>query len=40
VIGRDYPLIQGILLVVAISILLCNLIVDQVYRRLDPRVVV
>lgn len=38
VIGRDYPLIQGILLVVAVSILLCNLMVDQVYKRLDPRV--
>jgi len=40
VVGRDYPLIQGILLVVAISILLCNLIVDHIYRRLDPRVTV
>lgn len=40
VIGRDYPLIQGILLVVAISILVCNLAVDLIYRRLDPRVVV
>jgi len=37
VVGRDYPLIQGILLVVAVSILLCNLIVDRVYARLDPR---
>jgi peptide/nickel transport system permease protein len=40
VISRDYPLIQGILLVVAVSILLCNLIVDQMYKRLDPRVAV
>lgn len=40
VIGRDYPLIQGILLVVAISILICNLAVDLIYRRIDPRVVV
>ena len=39
VIGRDYPLIQGILLVIAISILVCNLAVDLIYRRLDPRVV-
>lgn len=38
VIGRDYPLIQGVLLVIAVSILVCNLIVDQVYKRLDPRV--
>ncbi|NMB78367.1 MAG: ABC transporter permease [Methanomicrobiales archaeon] len=38
VVGRDYPLIQGILLVVAISILLCNLLVDRIYEQLDPRV--
>lgn len=40
VIGRDYPLIQGILLVIAISILVCNLLVDKIYGKLDPRVVV
>lgn len=40
VIGRDYPLIQGILLVIALSILLCNLIVDRIYSRLDPRVII
>ena len=38
VVGRDYPLIQGILLVVAVSVLLCNLVVDRVYQHLDPRV--
>ncbi len=38
VVARDYPLIQGILLVVAVSILLCNLIVDRIYQKLDPRV--
>jgi len=40
VIGRDYPLIQGILLVIAVSILLCNLLVDKIYGKLDPRVVI
>ncbi len=40
VIGRDYPLIQGILLVIAVSILVCNLLVDKIYGKLDPRVVV
>jgi peptide/nickel transport system permease protein len=40
VIGRDYPLIQGILLVIAFSILICNLLVDKVYGKLDPRVVI
>ena len=39
VIARDYPLIQGILLVSSVSILVCNLAVDLIYRRLDPRVV-
>lgn len=37
VVCRDYPLIQGILLVVTLSILFCNLIVDRIYQRLDPR---
>lgn len=40
VIGRDYPLIQGILLVIAVSILICNLLVDKIYGKLDPRVVI
>ena len=40
VVGRDYPLIQGILLVIAVSILICNLLVDKVYGKLDPRVVI
>ncbi|MFI5383652.1 MAG: ABC transporter permease [Methanosarcina thermophila] len=38
VICRDYPLIQGILLVTAVSILVCNLLVDKIYGKLDPRV--
>ncbi|MFA7562314.1 MAG: ABC transporter permease [Methanoculleus sp.] len=38
VVARDYPLIQGILLVVAISVLLCNLMADRIYLKLDPRV--
>jgi peptide/nickel transport system permease protein len=36
--ARDYPLIQGILLLVTITVLTANLIVDLLYRRLDPRV--
>lgn len=40
VIVRDYPLIQGILLVIAVSILICNLLVDKIYEKLDPRVVI
>ena len=36
--ARDYPLIQGIMLLVTITVLTANLIVDLLYRRLDPRV--
>ena len=37
VIARDYPLIQGIMLVMAVSILTVNYLVDIIYQRLDPR---
>ncbi len=37
VIARDYPLIQGIMLVMAFSILTVNYLVEIVYERLDPR---
>lgn len=40
VVCRDYPLIQGILLVIAVSILICNLLVDKIYSKLDPRVTI
>jgi peptide/nickel transport system permease protein len=36
--ARDYPLIQGILLLVTITVLTANLFVDRIYQRLDPRV--
>ncbi len=35
---RDYPLIQGILLLVTVTVLTANLLVDLLYKRLDPRV--
>jgi len=35
---RDFPLIQGIVLVVATSYVLVNLVVDILYAFLDPRV--
>jgi len=38
VLSRDYPLIQGTLLVVAALFLLINLIVDLLYTYFDPRV--
>lgn len=38
IIQRDYPLLQGAFLVVAVSVILANLIADLVYGYLDPRV--
>ena len=35
---HDYPLIQGIFLVVTILVLLANFTSDLVYKKLDPRV--
>ncbi len=37
VIARDYPLIQGIMLVMAVSILTVNYLVEIIYERMDPR---
>jgi len=35
---RDYPLIQGIVFVLALLVLAATLIVDIAYRILDPRI--
>ncbi|HQZ33124.1 MAG TPA: ABC transporter permease [Ilumatobacteraceae bacterium] len=36
--GRDYVVVQGIVVVVAASYVIVNVIIDAVYGRLDPRV--
>ena len=36
--SRDYPLLQGIFLILAVSVVFANLIADIVYGFLDPRV--
>lgn len=36
--GRDYTLLQGIFLMVTISVVVANLIADLLYSRLDPRI--
>lgn len=36
--SRDYPLIQGCVLVIAIATLLVNAATDALYARLDPRI--
>jgi peptide/nickel transport system permease protein len=38
ILNRDYPVIQGIVLVVVVIYLIINLLVDISYRLLDPRV--
>ncbi|BDG33646.1 ABC transporter permease [Parageobacillus thermoglucosidasius] len=35
--SRDYPLIQGMVLIIALLVVLVNLIVDLTYRWLDPK---
>jgi peptide/nickel transport system permease protein len=35
---RDYPLIQGITMLLALVVLLSNIVVDLVYAWIDPRV--
>ncbi|SHK22152.1 ABC transporter permease [Paramaledivibacter caminithermalis] len=34
---RDYPLIQGIFLIMAVMVIIMNLTADIVYKKLDPR---
>ncbi|RBP85900.1 peptide/nickel transport system permease protein [Cytobacillus firmus] len=36
--GRDYPLVMGITVMITIVVVFCNLIVDFLYSRVDPRV--
>lgn len=35
--AKDYPLIQGIFLIITLSVLVANLVADLVYLLLDPR---
>ncbi len=36
--GRDYPVLQGVFLVVTVSVVVANLLADLLYGRLDPRI--
>jgi peptide/nickel transport system permease protein len=38
VLERDYPMLQGAFLILTISVVLCNLIADLLYFKLDPRI--
>jgi peptide/nickel transport system permease protein len=35
---RDYPMVQGVILLISVIFVLANLIVDIVYTFLDPRI--
>jgi len=38
ILSQDYPIVQGAVLVIAITVLLANLLVDLSYGWLDPRI--
>ena len=38
VLQRDYPMLQGAFLFLTVSVILCNLIADLIYFKLDPRI--
>jgi len=38
IINRDFWLLQGVMVILSISVVLANLIVDLLYALLDPRV--
>lgn len=38
VLKRDYPLLQGVFLVFAVSVVLANLVIDMIYGFIDPRI--
>jgi peptide/nickel transport system permease protein len=38
VFARDYPLVQGVVLLIAVGFILSNLLVDVLYGLIDPRI--
>lgn len=38
ILGRDFPIVQGAVLLAAVTFVLTNLIVDMVYALVDPRI--
>jgi len=36
--SRDFPVIQAVVLLMAVAVVLSNLVVDVVYAYLDPRI--
>jgi peptide/nickel transport system permease protein len=38
ILRRDYPVVQGVVLLTAAAYMLINLVVDMVYALIDPRI--
>jgi ABC-type dipeptide/oligopeptide/nickel transport system permease component len=38
VFARDYPVVQGVVLLIAVGFVLSNLVVDMLYAWIDPRI--
>jgi len=38
VFARDYPLVQGVVLLIAVGFIVSNLLVDILYGFIDPRI--
>lgn len=38
IVNRDYPMIQGVVILAAATLIFANLIVDVVYAFVDPRI--
>ena len=38
--NRDYPVVEAVILCIAFLVILINLLVDMVYRKVDPRITV
>jgi len=38
ILARDYPVVQGAVLLIAISFIVINLLVDMIYGAIDPRI--
>jgi peptide/nickel transport system permease protein len=38
ILWRDYPIVQNLVMFIAVIVILCNLLVDMLYGVLDPRV--
>ena len=38
--NRDYPVVEAIIMMMALVVIVTNLCVDLIYRKIDPRITV